>query len=242
VNFATKYHTRLLEGGSFLTRFAHRSRSSNFLSLLKGRSFESAVDWGCGDAWTLQLLLDAKKIIHGVGVDNDYQKLQNCRTAFQSENRLTFAHPVEIERGRKYDLVICAETIEHVVNPNEVLKQIASVCHPQSTVLISAPIELGPALIIKQIGRYIAARFNGPYGYERYTLQELIQASLFWNTATLNCSHNSGSAERGHKGFDFRKTECFIKKQFKIHRKTFGPLPWTRTLFNATIYWICRLP
>lgn len=52
---------------------------------------------------------------------------------------------------------------------------------PGAKMVISVPIEVGPSLLFKQVGRYFA-NTKGSYGYERYHLKELFSASILWDT------------------------------------------------------------
>src|SRR5262249_61834330 len=101
------------------------------------------------------------------------------------------------------DLAICTETLEHVPDALPILDAICTSCRPGARVVITVPIEVGPSLVGKQVGRYLAG-LRRPYGYESYTLPELFSAGVLWNARGFESSHTPpGATMVGHKRFDF---------------------------------------
>ena len=105
--------------------------------------------------------------------------------------------------------------------------------------IISVPIELGPSLLVKQVGRYLA-NLKGGYGYERYSPSELFSAAILWDTNSFPSSHSLNETNKGHKGFDYRKLEKLLQDKVKIERRIFSPFPWFGNLLNSTVIWICK--
>ena len=91
--------------------------------------------------------------------------------------------------------------------------------------IITVPIEVGPSLLGKQIGRYFAG-LRRPYGYEKYTLRELVSAALLWNARGFDSSHlHDDVVMTGHKGFDFRDVEAALRARMQIEQTVYSPLP-----------------
>jgi len=106
--------------------------------------------------------------------------------------------------------------------------------------LITVPIEVGPSLVGKQVGRYLAG-LRRPYGYERYRLPELFSAAVLWNARAFASSHTQLDATgTGHKGFDFRDIERALRQRMDIERTVFSPFPPLGPLLNSTVMWRCR--
>jgi len=237
------YSQRLLELGNPLTRLAHRSRFSAVLNILGHTKYSQALDYGCGDGWLLKTAYDQGIIHSGIGVDVADYMLSACQEIFAGISDFQFGKPDEISKKispKSCDLIFCTETLEHIGNPDGALEQILIYCQPGAKLVISVPIEIGPSLLFKQIGRYFA-NLKGNYGYERYTLKELFDATILWNPNTFPSSHSENSEYTGHKGFDYRKLEKLLQEKVKIERRIFSPFPWSGNLLNSTVIWVCSV-
>ena len=239
-----EYSERLLTGGSWLSRFAHHRRYRKTWNLIRDSKYQLAVDFGCADGWFLKLAHDAGVISRGLGVDSDESSLALCREKFRNVDGFEFVRPHQVPERiqRSCDLAVCTETLEHVASARKSLDQILALCRPGARVIISAPIELGLSLFAKQAGRFVTNKLCGEYGYEPYTLPELIRAGVFWDTTRLNCSHNrTGDAEKGHKGFDYRKLDRLLRDVMAVGGVEYSPAGPLRGVLNTTVYWTCRV-
>jgi hypothetical protein len=113
-------------------------------------------------------------------------------------------------------------------------------------VIISVPIEVGPALLGKQFFRAIAAwRGHGDYQYrETYTPPQLLAAALArpgLARAEYSVETPSGRMEYcGHKGFDWRVLEKEITERFVVERRMFTPLGPLGAMWNSQVWFLCR--
>ncbi|MFB2935438.1 class I SAM-dependent methyltransferase [Aerosakkonemataceae cyanobacterium BLCC-F154] len=237
------YSQRLLQQGNPLTRLAHRSRFSAVLNLLGNTKYQQALDYGCGDGWLLKTAYEQGIISSGIGIDLADYMLSACQEMFREIPGFKFCKPEELSKiisPQTCDLIFCTETLEHIGNAENAVTQILTYCQPGATMIISVPIEIGPSLLLKQIGRYLA-NLKGNYGYEKYTLRELFAASILWNAEKFVSSHSLKNDYTGHKGFDYRKIEKLLEKKVKIQQRIFSPFPWGGNLLNSTVIWVCRV-
>ncbi|MCL1468527.1 class I SAM-dependent methyltransferase [Argonema galeatum] len=237
------YSQRLLELGNPLTRLAHRSRFSAVLDVLGNAKYTQALDYGCGDGWLLRTAFDRGIITSGIGVDVADYMLSASQEIFAGISGFQFCKPGEISQKisqKSCDVIFCTETLEHIGNPEGALEQILIYCQPGAKIVISVPIEVGPSLLFKQIGRYLA-NLKGNYGYESYNLKELFEAVILWDTNSFISSHSMKSEYTGHKGFDYRKIEKLLQEKVKIERRIFSPFPWSGNLLNSTVIWVCNV-
>ena len=115
---------------------------------------------------------------------------------------------------------------------------------PSGRVVISVPIEVGPALLGKQMFRAIAAwRGHGDYQYrETYTPREMIAAALAMprlaRAEYLVDTPNGPLHYCGHKGFDWRILEREIRARFTIQRRLFSPLGPLGAAFNSQVWFV----
>lgn len=237
------YSERLLAHGSFLTRFAHNGRYRRALDLVADVSGAIAIDFGCGDAMILRRAFDRGIACGGYGVDNDPGMRASAAATFAGTDGFRFLDPEALERtvpAGSCDLAICTEALEHIADPTVILDAICRYCRPGAHVLITVPIEIGPSLVGKQVGRYLAG-LRRPYGYESYRMRELFSAAVLWNARAFESSHtDAGATSTGHKGFDFRDIERELRKRMEIERTAFSPIPVLGAVLNSTVMWRCR--
>ncbi|HSY40536.1 MAG TPA: methyltransferase domain-containing protein [Polyangia bacterium] len=239
------YSERLLTHGNFLTRLAHGGRYRRTLEMTGGIRGAVALDFGCGDAMILRRAYDAGIVRAGFGIDSDPAMRESSSGNFAGIDGFRFIAPEELPSVvavGSCDLAICTETLEHVPNPAIILDAIVRYCRPGAGVVITVPIEVGPSLFGKQLGRYFAG-LRRPYGYEPYRLRELFSAAVLWNARGFDSSHvDRDAVSTGHKGFDFRDVERALRERMRIEQTVYSPLPLLGPLMNSTVMWRCRTP
>lgn len=235
---AGAYTSRLLRGGSFATRFSHRGRMATAASLVQAERFDRAADVGAADGWYLRTLLDQGTIAEGVAVDADPAMLQVGQQ--RSEGRpLEFLTPDDdalLDQLGTFDLVTCLETLEHVADPSSVLQLAVDLAAPGATIVVSVPIEVGPSVLLKQAGRWLANR-RQEYGYERYRWAELFRAGVLGQSAGLDRVNL-----HSHKGFDYRDVREMLRARAAIHRTVYSPIRTLGPVVASTVFWIARAP
>ena len=237
------YSQRLLQQGNPLTRLAHRSRFSAVLNLLGNTKYQQALDYGCGDGWLLKTAYEQGIISSGIGIDVADYMLEACQEKFIDIPEFKFSKPNELSKvisPQSCDLIFCTETLEHIGNADSALTQILTYSQPGATMIISVPLEIGPSLLFKQIGRYFA-NLKGNYGYEKYTLREIVSAAIMWDVESFPSSHSQKHDYTAHKGFDYRKIEKLLNQKVTIQQRKFSPFPWGSNLLNSTVIWVCRV-
>jgi 2-polyprenyl-3-methyl-5-hydroxy-6-metoxy-1,4-benzoquinol methylase len=206
------------------------------------------LDYGCGDGTFLALTHGV--FTEAVGTDIDGGQLADCRRRLAGLVGLVFIDAAQIEadehRGR-YDVVTCMEVLEHCLDIERarVLRVLRQTVKPGRQVIISVPIEVGPALVGKQMFRALAARRgHGDYQHrETYSLRELAAAAF--GRSTLPRAEYDIETPRGrrrycgHKGFDWRILQKEIETDFTIWRRLFTPLPAFGGLMNSQVWFVC---
>ncbi len=240
------YSQRLLQQGSRWTRLAHQSRFDAVLNLLAAAPYQRVLDYGCGDGWLLRTAYDRGMIQSGCGVDVNAEMLDSCHALFAGVSSVQFCLPTELANHlnpQSCDLVLCTETLEHVASMAQVVDDMLHYCQSGAQLIVSVPIEVGPSLLVKQLGRYLTDLRTGYYGYERYKLGELFKAAILWDAASFPSSHALKDCTlRSHKGFDYRKLDRLLRERVTIERRLFSPFPWFQQFLNSTVIWVCRVP
>jgi SAM-dependent methyltransferase len=239
------YSERLINGGSVLTRFSHRRRYENVLGLMGHLRGARALDFGCGDGWILRQAHDRGLISFGVGVDSAEPALAECALRFAGADGLRCAVPEELPSlvpESSCDVALCTETLEHVQDPRTFLDTMLRYIRPGGEIIITVPIEVGPSLLFKQLGRFLANRTVGAYGFEGYSARELLSAAVFWDARSFPSSHVDSQATMwGHKGFDYRTIEALFAPSIEVVERVFTPFPRLGPFANSTVMWRGRV-
>ena len=206
------------------------------------------LDYGCGDGTFIGLTHGT--FAEAVGCDIDAAQLAQCRRRLGNLEGVRFVHIDELadsgQRGA-FDVVMCMEVLEHCVDAERasVLDVLARVVSGSGRVIISVPIEIGPALLGKQLFRAIAAwRGQGDYQHrETYSPRELMAAVLArprLARAEYEVETPSGRMRYcGHKGFDWRILEKELVRRFTVTDRRFTPMPALGAVLNSQVWFVC---
>jgi 2-polyprenyl-3-methyl-5-hydroxy-6-metoxy-1,4-benzoquinol methylase len=234
---------------SALVAWSHRRRFSLAARLAAAGSGGSLLDYGCGDGTFLAL-------VHGrfttaVGADPDAAQVADCRQRLAGLDNVRFLLPSMLDgpsHAGSYDVVTCMEVLEHTTDAERrrVLDALAALVRADGRIVISVPIEIGPALLAKQLVRAVAAhRGHGDYRHrETYTPREMAAAVLGRSPlarATYTVDGPVGpSTYCGHKGFDWRVLETEIRQRLAVEHRLFSPMPLLGAVLNSQVWFVCR--
>jgi ubiquinone/menaquinone biosynthesis C-methylase UbiE len=112
---------------NLLQRYWHTNKLKTFKKLIGGKSFKKVLDVGCASgrmANEISKLLPGAKI---TGIDPYSKAIKFGKLAYPNIKFLIAdGHQLPFKK-KSFDLVVCYEVIEHVLNPIEVLKEIKRV-------------------------------------------------------------------------------------------------------------------
>ena len=234
---------------SRVVAWSHGSRFTLAAQLSEVSRGGRLLDYGCGDGTFIALTHGT--FSHATGADVDAGQLAECRRRLGSLSGIEFvqtASLMSVDHTAVYDLVTCMEVLEHCTDSERVrvIGELARLCGPNGRIIVSVPIEIGPALAGKQLFRALAAwRGHGDYHHrETYTLGELVAAVL----GRQNLVRPEYSVETpfgrvrycGHKGFDWRVLERDLQSALTIERRMFTPMPALKGLLNSQVWFVCR--
>jgi 2-polyprenyl-3-methyl-5-hydroxy-6-metoxy-1,4-benzoquinol methylase len=107
--------------------------------LIKKKNLKSILDIGCRDGRKLmKLIYPLSDDVYGI--DNVKYFIDFCRKYYNS-NRF-FVDDIEnpsLNLKKKFDLIICSDVIEHLLNPDKLLLYIKKYCHSNTYIVISTP-------------------------------------------------------------------------------------------------------
>ena len=246
------YARRQIFSRSRLVAWSHSSRFATARQLAAPHAGARLLDYGCGDGTFLALVHDL--FPEALGVDADPVQIAGCAQRLASLDHLSFV-PVHAlaaeEHSGRYGVVACMEVLEHcpVDVQHQVVDDLARVCAPRGTVIVSVPIEVGPALAAKQSARaFAAARGLSEYASrERYTFAELARMVLAGAGTAIPREEtfvdlDDGTSLRftGHKGFNWRSLQRIIETRFVVEHRQCSPMPVLGTWLNSQVWFVLR--
>lgn len=120
-----------------LLRFIVHRRTKAILSALSIQKNDRVLDIGCGAGNMLEHI-DA----HRTGIDLSPTMLERARAKIGNDVDLEKMSATALDfPDASFDKVICSEVIEHVLDPNAVLSEIARVLRPGGLAALSIPNE-----------------------------------------------------------------------------------------------------
>ena len=189
-----------------------------------------------------------------MGSDADPGQVADCSARFQHVEGVSFV-TTDALRGREFDgafdAIVCMEVLEHCPADVQeaVLDDLRRLARPGGLVVISVPIEIGPALAAKQGARALAAS-RGLREYstrERYSPRELLRmvcatgrTAVPREEVALEVAPGRVLRYTGHKGFNWRALEPLVRRRFDVGRRLFSPMPWMGPWLNSQVWFECR--
>lgn len=233
---------------SRVVAWSHGSRFRLAARLAASAAGGRLLDYGCGDGTFMALTHGT--FADAVGADVDARQLAECRRRLAALSGLQFVLTADLhgpQHERAYDVVTCMEVLEHCVDAERVrvLDQLRDLLAPGGRLVVSVPIEIGPALAGKQFFRAVAAwRRQGDYQYrETYSPRELL-AATFARPNLVRAHHRVETATGpleycGHKGFDWRVLAKEIAARFRVEQRLFTPLGRLGAMWNSQVWFVC---
>lgn len=114
----------------------HRYSSHNLIANYLG-SNKAVLDIGCGSGYISYKLKASNNIICGVDIEENELNQSNCDEFVPADLDTTDRFD-NIDLA-KYDVILCADIIEHLKNPGDLLSEIRKGIRPDAKVIISVP-------------------------------------------------------------------------------------------------------
>lgn len=122
------------------SRYFQYSRFYAILKRIEGIKFASFVDVGCAEGMYLLAVQKLKSAIDTFGVDFSFNVLRKAKK-FTSKigSNLVCADASELPfRNECFDVVLCSETLEHVPDDKNAIKELARIC--KKLCIITVPV------------------------------------------------------------------------------------------------------
>jgi SAM-dependent methyltransferase len=246
---AGHYAKKQLLSKARLIAWSHGSRFRVGLGLARRFAGTRVLDYGCGDGTLLALVMsEPARPASAVGCEIHPRLVDDCRSRLGHLAGLSFVAVNELDRPEHegaYDAVFCMEVLEHVFDREPLLERFDRLLAPSGLLIVSVPVETGPALLVKQCARRVAGwRGIGDYpGQSPYTCRELC-ASLFAGRR----QHITRPVHRGadgepfhdHKGFNWRVLSEELKRRFVLEQTFGSPMRWLPVSLSSQVWFVLR--
>ncbi len=232
-----------------LISWSHRRRFETALRLAAELRPRRLLDYGCGDGTFLALFQQTSNSLNEAdGCELLQADVLNLKQRFQALPSLRFHTVVELddsaEDGR-YDLITCMEVLEHVVEVQTVIARLQRLLSGEGRLLISVPVEIGVALMVKQTARRIAGwRGLGHYRFvARYKLLELWASLIPGSKQHIPrpiYQDPDGNFFHDHKGFNWRVLRRDLEGVFHMENIVYSPVSWFPALASQVWFVLSR--
>ena len=208
------------------------------------------LDYGCGDGTFLSMVRDL--FPSAVGAEVDAVLAAEAARRFADDAGLRFVHTSALaeEPAGSFGVAVCMEVLEHCTDEaaERVLADLRRLVAPDGVVIVSVPVETGPALAFKQAYRALAGR-RGLEGYvdrERYRPGEMARMLFAGEGSSIPRPVYRGrfgdgreNVYHGHKGFNWRALRRRLGARFTVRRTRFSPAPALGPLLNSQAWFVC---
>lgn len=213
----------------WVVRYPHQMRLQTARNAVLTSHPARTLDYGAG---TGELLFDL--IEHGyAGRLVAYEPVEEYWRPLVAEvERRGVGDRIEVVRDRAslrgpFDFVVCLEVLEHMPLPER--ESFYDLCCNEvdvvnGTILISVPIEVGPTLLVKSMGRTVLK--GRPSEYDWRSLLRYAAGARMFDPARYRAA-DTRTWITNHKGFDYRLLEDELRERgFDVLARQSTPLGW----------------
>lgn len=236
------YSSYTYDSPSFLVRFPHRKRNMLVSEAISSLGSKSWLDYGAGDGALVSVLRNKGALPAKVVLYEPVDTMRDQLIAKVGFPNAGVSNTVAWEDllSEKYDLVTALEVLEHLPLPERIkfYSLLATTLEDEGKCLIELPVEYGPILLLKEIGRkFIKHRIS------EYSSRELVDTFF----GRVHDSHlrydltDSRTFISPHRGFDLKmllRELNSIGKCKEIVRSPFNLLP---RMFNQAVLFCFEL-
>ncbi|WP_250397473.1 class I SAM-dependent methyltransferase [Synechococcus sp. MU1651] len=221
---------------NLINSYLHSFRYKVLLKLARSLSDESSeplkvLDIGSGTSRCYDILKKSGFVVdyHAVEIDSTLSDVA-LRSFGGNPDFSLHVESVESWIGKfdGFDLIVAHESFEHIP-PLVVSRVIDSLGKSRfGCLLVTVPVEIGPSILIKNIGSFLM----GYSRYKEYRWHETLSASLY----RLD---NVDRHVLGHKGFDWRWLSQTLRLNLKIIKTLKSPFQFIPSFVSPSIGFVC---
>lgn len=225
------YEKQTLDNPNPIARFTHRARFKKSTALvLDGlKPGDTVFDYGCGQG----------RFLHELTRSLAAQP-EHARTRFLGYDPYmsakfegyTIFSDLEAVADESLDVITSLEVCEHLDDEATArfVQFIDEKLKPTGKVLVTVPIMIGPAVLVKELSRMALFRRRS----------DTASAEL-WKAAFLNVPpRRAEDIAVSHRGYDWRVTHRILSAKFRCEKLMFSPLPFVGGYGNSQAIMVFR--
>ncbi len=166
------------------------SSHGRVLRLLEEKKDLQILDVGCGPGWMAKELSEAGHTVVGI----DAESAENIETRMDRFIQADLQNGIPQEVGKDFDVVVAADIIEHLPDPETLIFEMGQRCRPGGSVIISVP----------NIGHwYPRLRIaTGQFGYDQRGILDRTHLRFFSRRTFRRMAKDAGlvPTKRAHTG------------------------------------------
>lgn len=225
------YEQQTLDNPNPIARFAHRTRFKKSAALvLDGLKPGATVfDYGCGQGRFLHELTESLKS-RPEHADTKFLGYDPFMTA--KFPGYTIFSDLDAVADESLDVITSLEVCEHLddMATARFVRFIAEKLKPDGKALVTVPIMIGPAVLVKELSRSLLFRRRS----------DTASAEL-WRAAFLNVPPTRAEdIAVSHRGYDWRVTHRILSERFRCEKLMFSPLPFVGGYGNSQAMMVFR--
>ena len=188
---------------------AHMLRMRKIIDLIKKyKGVNSYADVGCSNGYLTDIVSRAVLSKNTHGYDHS-DNLGIARELFPKYEFLFLDLNIKIDSPKRYQLVTCFETLEHVGNLSNAVNNLASMTDEDGVLIISVPIEIG----MVGLAKYLIKRYL--YGYDLpLTCNDAGYVKSLLLKKNISQFRKAQNGYGSHFGFDFRDVDKAVTQTF----------------------------
>jgi SAM-dependent methyltransferase len=219
---------------NFLVRFPHRRRMEILCGLITRRPITRWLDYGTGDGEVYRYHAEKHDPVEAVLYEPEAIIAEARANLGRETPHKLVTRPQDIEGT--FDLITALEVLEHLPLPERVRFFQVAARHltPGGRMIIEVPVEYGPVLLLKEMGRRLLKGRSS-----EYETGELLAASIRGRIKDVQDRYNPADARTSigpHHGFDIGRFEREIGRLGTVIAKHNSPLPLLPAWLNQ-----CRI-
>ena len=233
----SKYASQTIDSPSMLKRYSHNIRFSVGKKLLNIGKEDIFLDYGGAEGAFSQTLinLSPKEImIYEPPGDMTEGLKKNC--AYVRERfdiNYTMESDISKIKDNYFNKIALFEVLEHLSEnlTKEALQNIHRVITDDGVLVVSVPVEIGPAGLAKNLFRF----FKGE-DHDDITLRNIARA--FFGLPIYRGEYDYVNS---HVGFNFYITKKILENEgYKITKTTYSPFKIMGCLINSQAFFVCK--
>ena len=240
-------YAEMTHGSPFwLVRYAHQARLRAAAKLIFEEQPRLLIDFGAGDGEFLASMIESgRKIERAIAYDPwpEMRELSQARLEPLLGEQVTvcgdFDEVIEALDGAKADALTCLEVLEHLDLPERLRFYgfCRTVLGPGGRAVIGVPVEVGPTLLVKQLGRRLLK--GRPQAHRPGELALKIAGRRTRDPQRFD-PDSSGDYIFDHKGFDYRVFGEELEEHTEILGTSVSPLGGPPWMLNQEIFFSAR--